>query len=86
MSADLFVKICGITSEADALLCVSFGADAVGFIWMSRRNIQTFACVLFSDRVNDGDVISASDGYEIATGPGRAVIDAVLRAHHVIVV
>jgi phosphoribosylanthranilate isomerase len=30
---DLFVKICGITSEADALLCVSLGADAVGFIF-----------------------------------------------------
>jgi phosphoribosylanthranilate isomerase len=29
----LFVKICGITSEADALLCVSLGADAVGFIF-----------------------------------------------------
>jgi phosphoribosylanthranilate isomerase len=30
---DIFVKICGITSEADALLCVSLGADAVGFIF-----------------------------------------------------
>ena len=30
---ELFVKICGITSEADALLCVSLGADAVGFIF-----------------------------------------------------
>ncbi len=29
----LFVKICGITSEADALLSVSLGADAVGFIF-----------------------------------------------------
>jgi len=31
--AEIFVKICGITSEADALLCVSLGADAVGFIF-----------------------------------------------------
>jgi phosphoribosylanthranilate isomerase len=30
---NLFVKICGITSEADALLAVSFGADSVGFIF-----------------------------------------------------
>ena len=30
---ELFVKICGITSEADALLCISLGADAVGFIF-----------------------------------------------------
>jgi phosphoribosylanthranilate isomerase len=41
MSADLFIKICGITSEADALLCVSFGADAVGFIFApSARQIS----------------------------------------------
>jgi phosphoribosylanthranilate isomerase len=29
----LFVKICGITSEADALLAVSLGASAVGFMF-----------------------------------------------------
>jgi phosphoribosylanthranilate isomerase len=33
MSEDLLVKICGITSEADALLAVSLGASAVGFIF-----------------------------------------------------
>ena len=33
MTEDLFVKICGITSEADALLSVSLGASAVGFIF-----------------------------------------------------
>jgi len=31
ISEDLFVKICGITTEADALLCISLGADALGF-------------------------------------------------------
>ena len=30
---DLFVKICGITSEADALLAVGMGASAVGFVF-----------------------------------------------------
>jgi phosphoribosylanthranilate isomerase len=30
---DIFVKICGITSEADALLAVGMGAAAVGFIF-----------------------------------------------------
>jgi phosphoribosylanthranilate isomerase len=38
---DLFIKICGITSEADALLSVSFGADAVGFIFApSARQVS----------------------------------------------
>jgi phosphoribosylanthranilate isomerase len=30
---ELFVKICGVTSEADALLAVGMGATAVGFIF-----------------------------------------------------
>ena len=33
MRDDFFVKICGVTSEADALLAVSLGASAVGFIF-----------------------------------------------------
>lgn len=36
----VFVKICGTTSEADALLAVAMGADAVGFIFApSTRQI-----------------------------------------------
>jgi len=33
VSDDLFVKICGVTSEADALLAIGMGADAVGFVF-----------------------------------------------------
>src|SRR5271167_4800824 len=33
MNDALFVKICGITSEADGLLSVSLGASAVGFMF-----------------------------------------------------
>lgn len=40
----MFVKICGTTTEADALLAVAMGADAVGFIFApSPRQVAPLA-------------------------------------------
>lgn len=46
------VKICGITSEADALLAVGLGADAVGFIFApSPRQVSPRAVQQIVDRL-----------------------------------
>lgn len=48
----MWVKICGITSEPDALLAVGLGADAVGFIFApSPRQVSVRAVQQIVDRL-----------------------------------
>ena len=48
----MLVKICGITSEADALLAVGLGADALGFIFApSPRQVSPRAVQQIIDRL-----------------------------------
>ena len=42
----LFVKICGITNEEDALLCVAMGTDALGFIFAAGSKRQVAPTVV----------------------------------------
>ena len=56
----MFVKICGITNEADALLSVALGADAVGFIFapssrqMSAKAVADIVKILPEDTLTVG--------------------------------
>jgi phosphoribosylanthranilate isomerase len=74
----LFVKICGITTEEDALLCVAMGADALGFIFASGSKRQV-AISLVSDIVKRLPPEVVTLGVFRDDAPDR-VIDVVLRA------
>jgi len=51
----LLVKICGITNEADALLAVAMGADALGFVFApSPRQVTPKAVQRIVERVPRG--------------------------------
>ncbi|HUY05807.1 MAG TPA: phosphoribosylanthranilate isomerase [Acidimicrobiales bacterium] len=54
----MFVKICGITNEEDALLSVALGADAVGFIFApSTRQVAPGAVARITARL-PGEVMT----------------------------
>lgn len=73
----MWVKICGITSEEDALLAVALGADAVGFVFApSPRQVTVGLAHDVSKRLPP-DVLTV--GVFRDQSPGQ-VLDAVLDA------
>jgi phosphoribosylanthranilate isomerase len=71
VSEEFLVKICGITSEADALLAIGFGADAIGFIFApSPRQVAPAAVADIVKRLPHG-VLTV--GVFRDESPGRVV-------------
>ena len=53
------IKICGITSPADAKLAVEFGADAIGLNFYSRslRSVTATKAKEIAENLNDAHVV-----------------------------
>ena len=56
----MFVKVCGITTEEDALLAVALGADAVGFVFApgSHRQLRPALAEDIVGRLPTGEVLT----------------------------
>jgi len=73
----VFVKICGITNEEDALMAVALGADAVGFVFAPSARQVTVGTVRDIVRRLPPDVLSIGVFRDQAP---QQVIDTVLEA------
>jgi phosphoribosylanthranilate isomerase len=73
----VFIKICGITSEEDALLAVAMGADALGFVFAPSSRQMTIPKVYDITRRLPPEVLTV--GVFRDESPAR-VIDTVFRA------
>ena len=73
----MFVKICGITSEEDALLAVAMGADALGFVFAPSSRQMTVSKVYDIARRLPPEVLTV--GVFRDETPQR-VVDTVFRA------
>ena len=73
----MFVKICGITNETDALLAVALGADAIGFIFApSPRQMTAKAVADITKRLPE-DILTIG---VFRNTPSEQVIDTVYTA------
>ena len=84
----MFVKVCGTTSEEDALLAVAMGADAVGFIFApSPRQVSPAAVREIVGRLESGQTFhrvtkaTGSDSrFEVQTSNAVAAVRELIYA------